>query len=162
MFHTIQKLGKYGFVFLLLLAGLSSGARAQAAKPASPFGTWKGESICQDKNRPACKNEVVVYRMEAVPGKPDRVLWLADKIIDGERVPMGKLEFQYDAAKGSLLCDFRVGQTHGVWEFQISGDTLSGRLLILPEKTLGRLVKAERVDPAKVPPPPARKRYDDQ
>ena len=162
MFQTIHRLGKRAAMWLLLLAGLSATAHAQAAKPASALGTWKGESICQDKNRPACKNEIVVYRMEAVPGKPDRITWLADKILDGERVPMGKLEFQYDAAKGTLFCDFRVGQTHGIWEFQIAGDSLSGRLLILPEKTLGRLVKAERVDPAKLPAAPDRKLYDNQ
>ena len=47
----------------------------------SVLGTWKGESSCTG-NRPACKNEVAVYRFEAVPGKSDVVLQFADKIID--------------------------------------------------------------------------------
>src|SRR5690348_5109482 len=74
----------------------------QPVKP-SVLGTWKGESICVG-NRPACKNEVVVYRFEAVAGKPGLVLFLADKIIEGKRVPMGKLECRYDEEKGELLC----------------------------------------------------------
>src|SRR5690349_13381860 len=85
--------------------------------PPSALGTWKGESICVG-NRPACKNEVVVYRFEAVPGKAGVLLLLADKIIEGQRVPMGKLEFQNDEAKGGLSCEFTRGQTHGLWEFK--------------------------------------------
>src|SRR5262249_50741175 len=63
----------------------------------SVLGIWKGESICVG-NRPACKDEIVVYRFEEIPGKSGVVLLLADKIIDGKRIPMGKLEFQVDEA----------------------------------------------------------------
>ncbi|MFN7930046.1 MAG: hypothetical protein U0Y68_19410 [Blastocatellia bacterium] len=98
---------------ILLLAVLIGGCQAapvsgRAVAPAV-LGTWTGESICVG-NRPACKNEVVVYRFEAVPGKPQVIAWLADKIIEGKRVPMGKLEFQYDEVKGRLSCDFRWGK----------------------------------------------------
>jgi len=51
--------------------------------PPSVLGTWKGESICFG-NRPACKNEVVVYRFEAIPGKAKVVTLFADKIIEGK------------------------------------------------------------------------------
>src|SRR5262245_15577598 len=99
------------FVAALLINALVCLASPNLSQPAastlrptvaSVLGTWKGESICVG-NRPACKNEIVVYRFESVPGKPGVFLNYADKIIDGHRVPMGKLEFQYNEAKGELL-----------------------------------------------------------
>src|SRR5262249_19809216 len=50
---------------------------------AAILGTWTGSSICVG-NRPACKNEEVVYRFLAVEGQPQLVRLLADKIIDGK------------------------------------------------------------------------------
>jgi len=128
-------------------------------RPPSVLGTWKGESICSG-NRPACKNEIVVYRFEAVAGKPDVVMSLADKIIEGERVPMGKLEFQYDEAKGKLSCEFTIRQTHGLWQFTISGDSMEGTLILLPDREIGRRVKVRRVGQDEVPVAPDRKMYE--
>jgi hypothetical protein len=114
---------------LVLFAQLADTGHAVAiaAEPMPPsvIGTWHGESICFG-NRPACKNEEVVYRFEAVPGKKGLVVLLADKIIDGKREIMGKLEFQYDEAKSLLSCEFTRGQTHGLWEFKITADTIEG------------------------------------
>src|SRR5262249_33847674 len=69
--------------FIVCFGNTSMQCRPAATQPsqASVFATWKGESICVG-NRPACKNEIVVYRFEAVDGKPDTVLLLADKIIN--------------------------------------------------------------------------------
>lgn len=125
----------------------------------SVFGTWKGESICVG-NRPACKNEVVVYRFEAVPGKAGVVLLLADKIIEGQRVPMYKLEFQYDEGKGELSCEFTKRQTHGLWQYKVSGDAMEGTLVLLPDREPGRRVKVNRVREAEVPAAPARDMYE--
>ena len=123
------------------------------------FGTWKGESICVG-NRPACKNEVVVYRFEAVAGKSGVVLQLADKIIAGKRVPMGKLEFRYDDSRGELTGEFRVGQTHGLWQFRVRGERLVGTLEVLPDRELARRVNVKRVGEEEVPKPPARETYE--
>jgi hypothetical protein len=123
------------------------------------LGTWKGDSICVG-NRPACKNEVVVYRFEAILGKPGVVLQLADKIIEGQRVPMGKLEFQYNEAKGELSCEFTKGQTHGLWQFTVSADNMEGTLVLLPGKEPARRVKVKRVGEDEVPPAPARESYE--
>src|SRR5215831_6025240 len=93
---------------IVCYANLSASKPAAATtRPiaASVLGTWKGESICVG-NRPACKNEIVVYRFESVPGKAGVFVNYADKIIDGKRVPMGKLEFQYNEAKSELSCEF--------------------------------------------------------
>lgn len=147
---------------LILAAGLSPLTPVTAlpiSNANSVLGTWKGESICFG-NRPACKNEVVVYRIEAVPGKSGVVMLFADKIIDGERVPMGKLEFQYNEAKGELSCDFTINQTHGLWQFKVLGDKMTGTLVILPDKELGRNVKVARVKESEVPKAPNRELYD--
>ena len=55
---------------------------------------------------------MVVYRFEPVAGKSTFVTLLADKIIKGKRIPMYKLEFQYDEARRTLSCEFRQGHTH--------------------------------------------------
>ena len=129
-----------------------------AVKP-SVLGTWTGESICVG-DRPACKNEIVVYRFEEIAGKPDVVLLLADKIIEGKRVPMGKLEFHYDETKGELYSEFTKRQTHGLWQYKVSGDQMEGTLVILPNKELGRRVKVKRVSESEVPAAPAREMYE--
>jgi hypothetical protein len=125
----------------------------------SVLGTWKGESSCTG-NRPACKNEVVVYRFEAIPGKSDVVLQFADKIIEGQRVPMGKLEFQYNEKTGELSSDFTRGQTHGLWQFKLSGETMVGTLVLLPSEELVRDVKVRRVKESEVPKAPSRDQYE--
>jgi hypothetical protein len=123
------------------------------------LGTWTGTSICVG-NRPACKNEVVVYRFVPVDGKPEFVRLFADKIIDGKRVPMGALEFRYDEADHSLTGEFTRGTTHGLWSFTVSGDTMKGKLFILPDKTVGRDVDVHRVRDDEVPPPPPLEEYE--
>ena len=151
-------------LILALVSAQNPSVWQSAAAPsyvaaASVLGTWKGESICVG-NRPACKNEIVVYRFESVPGKPGLVLNYADKIIDGQRVPMGKLEFQYNEAKGELSCEFTKNQTHGQWQFTVSGDTMEGGLFLLPGREPGRHVKVKRVAESEVPKAPGKEEYE--
>ena len=84
---------------------------------------------------------------------------LADKIIDGRRVPMYKLEFHFVDADHSLTCEFRRGQMHGVWKYTVSGDTMTGTLVILPDDTFGRRVSVHRVREDQVPKAPALGEY---
>jgi hypothetical protein len=144
-----------------LTPSLQSAAARLRPNSASVIGTWKGESICVG-NRPACKNEIVVYRFEAVPGKAGVVLLFADKIIEGERVPMGKLEFQYNEAKGELSCEFTRNQTHGLWEFKLSGDSMEGGRVLLPAREPGRVVKVKRVRESDVPKAPTKDMYEEK
>jgi hypothetical protein len=122
------------------------------------LGTWTGTSICVG-TRPACKNEEVVYRFQAAKAGSEVVTLLADKIIDGVRVPMGKMDFQYKEADKSLTCEFKIRQTHGIWSFTIDGDTMNGTLVILPDRSLGRRVSVHRVSDDKVPKAPAIEEY---
>jgi len=154
------------FILVLLLAcgwnlSFHSPPPATASPLAQPsaLGTWKGESLCVG-NHPSCKNEVVVYRFEVARGKAGVVLLLADKIIEGRRVPMGKLEFQNDEAKGELSCEFSRGQTHGLWRFKVMGEGMEGTLVLLPKKELVRRVEVKKVRAEEVPAPPAREMYE--
>lgn len=122
------------------------------------LGTWTGSSTCVGY-RPSCKNEEVVYRFVEANGKPGLVTLLADKIIDGKRVPMYKLDFQYADVDHSLTCEFRRGQTHGAWTYTVSGDKMAGTLVIRPDKELGRRVMVHRVKEDQVPKAPGLDEY---
>lgn len=134
---------------------------ARQAKIAAYTGTWTGTSTCVGTNRPACKNEVVVYRFMPFPAAPWQTRCLADKIVAGKRLPMGALIFKYDDKTGGIRSEFKVGDTHGVWSFTAEGDSLIGALIILPGGEKGRDVRAHRIDDSKVPPAPALKDYED-
>jgi len=148
-------------LLLLILSASKPVDPVTAEKKAAPFkGTWTGKSICVG-DRPACKNETVVYRFMPFPGAPWQLRLLADKIIEGKRVPMGALLFQYDDEKHALCSEFKIGNTHGVWSFTARGDSLRGELIILPDGEKGRDVRAHRVNDSEVPPAPATKEYDE-
>ena len=148
----------------LLVACVVAAASAQPshddviADMTKVLGTWAGQSICVG-DRPACKNEHVVYRFVAVDARPGFVRQLADKVIDGKRVPMGALEFEYHDADATLTSEFTRGQTHGVWAYKVLGDTMTGTLMILSDNTLGRRVSVRRVREDQVPKAPALEEY---
>jgi hypothetical protein len=109
----------------------------------SLVGNWTGESICTPAF-PACHDEKVIYRIQKPPDKSGKVTVTADKVVDGKPEMMGVLDFKYDSEKGTLVCDFSRGSTHGLWEFAIKGDTMEGTLVVLPAKTLARRVKLKK------------------
>lgn len=123
-------------------------------------GTWTGTSTCVG-NRPACKNETVVFRFVPLEGHPTQVRLLADKIIDGKRVAMGALVFDVDETRGVLRNEFKSGQTHGVWSYAVAGDTMTGTLMILPEGTVGRDVKVRRASDDSLPEAPPASDYEE-
>lgn len=122
-------------------------------------GTWTGTSTCVG-DRPACKNETVVYRFIPLEGLPAQVRLLADKIIDGKRVPMGALVFDYDGDTAKVRSEFTRGQTHAVWSYSVSENTMKGTLVILPDRSVVRDVIAHRVRDDQVPAAPAMSEYD--
>jgi hypothetical protein len=123
------------------------------------IGTWTGTSTCVGV-RPACRNETVVYRFVPLDGHPNQVRQLADKIIDGKRVPMGALVFDLDQQRHTLRSEFTVGQTHGEWSYAANGASLTGTLVILPERSVARDVKARRATEAEVPAAPPLSDYE--
>ena len=115
------------------------------------LGEWEGESVCVDKNRPACKNEHVIYHITKKDGEADTVTMHADKVVNGKPEEMGALDCKHDAAKSTLTCEFTVNGTHGVFEYTIKGDEMEGTLKILPAGTLGRKINVKKLTNATPP-----------
>ncbi len=122
-------------------------------------GTWTGTSTCVGDG-PACRNETVVYRFMPVDGHPRQARLLADKIIEGKRLPMGALVCDVDGQHQTLRCEFTVGHTHGVWSYAVTGDSMTGKLVILPEEVIGRDVAVHRASDGDLPPAPSPGDYE--
>jgi hypothetical protein len=86
-------------------------------------GTWRGESACVAKDT-ACHDERVVYRFASLPAKPGYFSATADKIVDGNAVRMGTLEFRYNDDERELTCKY----AQGIWRLKVNGDSMDGTL----------------------------------
>ena len=153
------------FLALWWCLGFFAVLSLQASQPTAGLefivGTWTGTSTCLG-DRPACKNETVVYRFVPVEGHPGQVRQLADKILDGKRVPMGALTFDVDERSRTLRSEFTVGKTHGVWTYTVvAADSMTGKLMILPDRSIGRDVKVHRANDREVPEAPPFRDYDE-
>ena len=96
----------------------------QAADEASTFvGTWRGESVCVARNT-ACHNETVVYRVTKLPDRSDDVSISADKIVNGNAINMGTLQFHYDHRLQSWVCQY----PQGIWRLNVAGGKAEGTL----------------------------------
>jgi len=144
-------------IVAVFVTGAAISGQAQGlARPMSTAGitgTWSGKSVCVG-NRAACKNEMVIYRFEPVAGRSTLLTLLADKIIKGKRVPMYRLDFQYDETRHTLSCEFTQGHTHGMWEYKVDGDSMEGTGIVLPGKSVARRVKVKRVREDQMPAAP--------
>jgi hypothetical protein len=82
------------------VAALAGWAGPGGGDPAALIGTWRGTSLCTDRvAAPACHDETVVYELKA-GARPGVVRWAADKVVDGQRQPMGgERELEYDQAE---------------------------------------------------------------
>ncbi len=146
-------------IFLGTVAASGQGqGLARQMSAAGVTGTWSGESICVG-NRSACKNEMVTYRLEPVAGKSTLVTLLADKIIRGKRVPMYKLDLEYDEARRTLSCEFTQGHTRGTWEYKVNGDAMEGMGIVRTGKSVARRVKVKRAREDQMPAAPDRDSY---
>ena len=112
--------------------------------PASLLGTWHGTSTCTDRvAAPSCADEVVVYDFKPGP-KPGVIRWLADKIVDGKRVPMGELEMAWDKADGCWKAEFSSPRVKSVWKLSIDGTHLTGTGQLLPGGETIRRIDAKK------------------
>jgi hypothetical protein len=138
-------------VLLVLLSGGAERAGAGDSSQAAFLGTWRGTSLCVNRElAPACKDETVVYEVQPAR-KPGTVTLKADKIVDGKREPMGDLDFAYDAAEGCWRSEFETPRVHGVWCLVVEGDGLKGSLRVLPQNASVRDVQLKRDRPTRQP-----------
>ncbi|HXT28090.1 MAG TPA: hypothetical protein VN716_02385 [Vicinamibacterales bacterium] len=115
-----------------------------AQDPARVIGLWRGTSTCTDRvAAPACQDEQVVYEFSAGP-KPGTVHWVADKIVNGTRVPMGELDMEYDKAEACWKVEFASPRTKVVWRLAVDGKQLTGTARLLPGNETVRRVDLRR------------------
>jgi len=96
------------------------------------IGLWRGTSTCTDRvAAPACNDEQVVYEFRAGP-KPGMVHWVADKVVNGKRVPMGELDMEYDKAEACWKVEFASPRTKVVWRLTVDGAHMTGTARLLP------------------------------
>jgi len=103
-------------------------------------GTWRGDSLCVEKGT-ACHDEVAVYRIAAISGKPGALLVSGGKVVDGKEIVMGTGEWRYDSAKRTLSVEL----PRGVITLKADGDKLEGTFT-LPDKTILRRIALKKAE----------------
>jgi hypothetical protein len=129
-----------GFAGLMLVAG-SVPARGQT--PAI-VGTWRGTSICADREHyPACNDEQVIYEARVSPTSPDTVIIRADKLVGGNRESMGEYAFTLQE-DGSWTSEVRTPGLHLLIRLHLAGERLTGTLTDLASGYRVRDIAAAR------------------
>jgi hypothetical protein len=143
--RSVARAAVTGAVLLVLTALPQVGfAAVEAAPPAPPTGTWRGTSTCSDRvAAPSCHDEVVVYEF-AAGAKPGTVQWKADKVVDGQRQPMGEMDLAYDAGEGCWKAEFTSPRVHIVWCLAVDGTHMTGTGRLLPGKQTVRKIDVRK------------------
>jgi hypothetical protein len=130
---------------VLLVAATAVVAQdSKDADPAQLMGVWRGTSICTDRvAAPACTDETVVYEFTAGQ-KPGTVHWTADKVVNGQREPMGEFDLQYDAAERVWKARFSSPRVTSEWRVSVEGRHLTGSARLLPGNETIRRIDARK------------------
>jgi hypothetical protein len=117
---------------------------ADSADLARFIGTWRGSSVCVNReSAPACTDETVVYEVRRLD-EPGTATLKANKVVDGQRIPMYEFGFAYDRGQGCWRHEFQTPRFHGAWCLRVEGDSMSGGLRALPEEVDVRKVTLTR------------------
>jgi len=136
--------GFWYLVFLVAAWALGASASPDDHKPSELIGTWRGTSTCVDRvAAPACRDEVVIYDFTA-GAKPGSVHWKADKVVEGQRAPMGEMDLVYDAGERCWLAEFNSPRVHSVWCLTVDAAHLTGTAWLLPGKQTIRRIDARK------------------
>jgi len=121
---------------------------AAAAWPQSVkaiLGSWEGESKCTVAGSP-CHDEHVLYQIAEDKKDPWQLNLDGYKLVDGAPEFMGTLACHYESKVGALSCT-SSSKENDDWEFHLTGDSMSGRLLVDDGKTLYRRILVHRSEP---------------
>ena len=72
------------------------------------------------------------------------VRWKADKIVDGQRAPMGEMGLVYDAKDACWKAEFKSPGSHSVWCLAIDGAHMTGTGRLLPGKQTIRKINVRK------------------
>ena len=111
------------FTTCCCVAQAAGGKSVAHGGPSQIAGVWRGNSVCAVENSP-CHDEVNVYRISEVAGKPGMFSVIGSKVVDGKEVVMGTMEWKYDAKTHTLSADM----PSGVFRYVVDGDTMEGTL----------------------------------
>lgn len=125
----------------LVPVAFAAGPSSSPSDNSEILGTWEGESKCTVPDSP-CRDEHVIYEIAADKDASGGLKMNGYKVVNGERVFMGTLGCEYQAAKKVLSCTSR-GKDSDDWEYTLSGDTLRGTLTI-NGKTLFRKITTKK------------------
>jgi hypothetical protein len=138
-----------GIVLLFLFA-------AAAASPIDPagkriLGEWRGTSTCTNRVlAPSCKDETVRYVFTGPIGGKYHVA--ADKLVGKDYLPMGEMDFAYDARDSTWTFPLDVPSCQECrWWFRIRGSQLIGGLNSGAQDTLRRVSAIRHTPGARVP-----------
>jgi hypothetical protein len=111
---------------------------------AAAIGVWRGTSTCTDRvAAPACRDEVVVYEFTA-GAKPGALHLKADKMVDGQRLPMGEMDLEYATGDACWRGEFTSPRLHSVWCFVVKGSQMTGTGTLLPGKKTIRKIDVRK------------------
>jgi hypothetical protein len=131
-----------------LVATLAWAPLLAAQTPGTILGTWEGTSICvKDGRHPACHDEVVHYRFVPDTADSAQVTLHAFKRVGTDWEWMGDINFGWDSTATAWSGDFQNTRVHIRWLYQVRGDSLTGRLIDLPDGRVARNAQATRVAP---------------
>lgn len=129
---------------LVAMRPLVASEQAQTHQPSELFGVWHGTSTCTDRvAAPACQDETVIYEFTAGP-KAQTAHWKADKIVKGQRQPMGELDLSYDPDDACWKGEFSSARARVVWCIAATGNHISGSAWLLPGKEKVRKVDVDK------------------
>ena len=131
-------------VWLLVLTLMAVAPQAQTPGPSQLLGTWRGTSTCTDRvAAPACNDEVVVYEFSN-GAKPGTVHWTADKVVNGQREPMGEMDLAYDESEKCWKAEFSSPRVKSVWRLSVDGNRMTGSARLLPGNETIRRIDAKK------------------
>jgi hypothetical protein len=123
---------------------LTASAAPNDRKPSELIGTWRGTSTCVDRAAaPACRDEVVVYDF-TVGAKPGTVQWKADKVVKGQREPMGEMDLVYDPGESCWAAEFGSARVRVAWCLVVDGAHMTGTGRLLPGKQTVRSIDVRK------------------
>ena len=98
------------------------------ARDKDVIGSWEGDSKCTVPSSP-CHDEHVLLQISEDKKDPFQLKLDAYKIIDGAPDFMGTLTCQYESKASALSCT-SSNRDKDDWEFHVTGEFMSGRLLV--------------------------------